>query len=107
MKIVYQVEKPSIKFSLLFLFLFHLILLPTNALVEIDFLDNTHFYAYYIIVGLYYILTMGIFIRLTKKHPIKTPKKLLELDLPFCRECKNIIGGTGRTHGTVVVDKGT
>lgn len=35
-KMVYEVENPSIKQCILFLFLFHLFFIPTNLLVEID-----------------------------------------------------------------------
>jgi hypothetical protein len=93
-KVVYRVEKPSIKQCLLFLFLFHLVLLPTHVLVEVDLFGDDSYPAFYAFVGLYYLAVMVLFGLLTKKHPKKAAKDLMEVELPCCPECRNSLRST-------------
>lgn len=93
-KIVYEVEKPSIKQCILFLVLFHIIYLPTNVLVEVDIFGEDTYICFYALAAFFYLLVMLIYFLLTRKHPKKTPKDLLEVELPFCPECRNHIKST-------------
>ena len=93
-KIVYEVEKPSIKQCILFLVLFHLIYLPTNLLVEVDIFGEETYLGFYALAGLFYLLVMLLYFLLTRKHPRKAAKDLLEVELPFCPECRNHIRST-------------
>lgn len=71
LKVVYQVERPSLKQPILFLVLFHLLFLPTHVLVEVDLFGDDSFAFFLAIAGLYYIAIMGLFCSLTRKHPRK------------------------------------
>ena len=70
-KMVYRVEKPTLIYCGLFLLLFHLLLLPTNILAEVDILGNESFFLFYLLVGLYWLLTLVVFGLLTRKHPAR------------------------------------
>ena len=63
----------------MFLFLFHLILLPTHLLIEVDLLGDSSFTVYYAIVAVYYLSVIILFGLLTRKHPKKTAKDLMEV----------------------------
>lgn len=76
-KIVYEVEKPSVKQCILFLVLFHIIYLPTNVLVEVDIFGEDTYIGFYAIAGFFYLLVMVIYFLLTRKHPKKIRKDLL------------------------------
>lgn len=89
-KIVYRVEKPTVSYELMFLFLYHLVLLPTCIITEFRAFANSQFYIPIIVQGVYYLLTMTLFIFLTRKHPKKIPSQsLMTLEVPFCAECRN------------------
>ena len=85
-KIVYRVEKPTVSYELLFLFLYHLVLLPTCIITEFKaFAGNNLFYVPIAVQSVYYLITMTIFILLTRKHTKKIPSQsLMRLELPFC-----------------------
>lgn len=89
LKVIYDVEKSSYSYSILFLVLFHLIFLPSNLLVEVDLFGQDKFYLFYLVIGLYYLFTMSLYLLLMKKHPNKSPKNLLQIDLPICPQCRN------------------
>ena len=76
-KIVYEVEKPTRVYSAVFLVLFHLIYLPSNILAEISLLSTP--YIFYALAFLYYLLILTIFTLLTRKHPKKSPKSVLDI----------------------------
>jgi palmitoyltransferase ZDHHC13/17 len=88
-KIVYEVEKPTVVYCITFLVFFHLLFLPSNALVEVTLLETP--YVFYAIAGLYYVSVLVIFGLLTRKHPKKSPKDILDLELPLCTECREWI----------------
>ena len=68
-KIVYEVEKPSLAYCIIFLVFFHLIYLPSNVFAEIETFGTP--YVFYGAAGLYYLLVIVLFASLTKKHPKK------------------------------------
>lgn len=68
-KVVYKVEQPSRAYCLTFLTLFHLLFLPSNLLSRIDLFGTP--YVFYALAAVFYLLTMSVFIVLTRKHPRK------------------------------------
>ncbi len=93
-KVVYRVEKPSVRQCVLFLFLFHLVLIPTHLLVEVNlFGDNTYF-VYDGLVVAYYLSVIILFALLTRKHPKKPRKDLMDVELPCCPECRTSLRST-------------
>ena len=63
----------------MFLFLFHLVLLPTHLLIEVDLFGDSSYALYYAIVAVYYLSVIIIFGLLTRKHPKKNPKDLMDV----------------------------
>ncbi len=74
-KLVYEVEKPTVFYCVVFLIMFHILYLPSQILSEVTIFDSP--YPFYAISALLYLVIIILFILLTKKHPKKKAKDLL------------------------------
>ena len=73
-KIVYEVEKPTLAYCITFLVFFHLIFLPSNIFAEIELFGTP--YIFYGLAAIYYVLVIVLYARLTSKHPKKQVKDI-------------------------------
>lgn len=59
-----------------------------------DLFGDDSYLVFYGIAGAYYVAVLLLFALLTRKHPKKAPRDLMEVELPCCPECRNSIRPT-------------
>jgi hypothetical protein len=60
----------------------------------VDLFGDDSYIIYYAFAGVYYLFVLVLFGLLTRKHPKKAPKDLMEVELPCCPECRNSLKST-------------